>query len=169
MTSLTAPVQTTTVEVDTSRTTLEIEGFATSLEVNSPSAQIVSVGVQGPEGAAGVNAESLVLKANEAIGGHRAVVIEGSGVSYANYDEATDLGKVLGLTTNAAVAGDDLTVVFSGTVTENSWAFNPGPVYVGLDGMLTQTPPSTGFSQQIGIALAPNKVLVAPKTSFKLI
>lgn len=157
------------VTVGISQTDLEVVTYNNTLEVTPSIVEIISVGIQGPEGSPGVNAESLQLEANEPIGGHRAVVIQGSGVSYANNDELSDLGKVLGVSKNAATAGGLVEVVFAGVIEESSWNFNIGPVFVGQDGLLTQSSPNTGFSQQIGIALATTKLLVHPKITFKLL
>jgi hypothetical protein len=126
-------------------------------------------GPMGPKGADGSGIVSLTKTAAEAIGGHRVVRASGSGeVSYASSDQLSHQGCILGITTGAVALGADVDVVVAGEVTEPSWQWTLGSVYLGVNGLLTQTPPSTGFLQIIGTATEPTKLLVAIEDTIKL-
>lgn len=94
------------------------------------------------------------------LGGHRVVCAVPGGVDLASSDAADSAGAVIGLTTAAAAAGTPVSVVTHGPVVEPSWSFVIGPVYLGLDGLLTQDPPTTGCVLRIGRATAPTVLLV---------
>lgn len=104
----------------------------------------------------------LTFGAGQPIGGHKAVrVVDGGQFMVASSDDASQIGTVIGVSSNAAGQGDDLRVVSLGEISEPSWAFVPGPVFLGVGGSLVQTPPSIGFIQQMGVALSATKLLVA--------
>jgi len=94
------------------------------------------------------------------LGGHRVVCAVPGGVGLASSDDADRACAVIGLTTAAAVAGAAVPVVTYGPVIEPSWSFALGPVFLGLDGLLTQDPPATGCVLRIGRATAPTVLLV---------
>ncbi|MBY0252874.1 MAG: hypothetical protein K2X54_16095 [Methylobacterium organophilum] len=94
------------------------------------------------------------------LGGHRVVCAVPGGVDLASSDDAESAGAVIGLTTAAAAAGTPVPVVTHGPVTEPSWSFAIGPVYLGRDGLLIQDPPATGCVLRIGRATAPTVLLV---------
>ena len=106
---------------------------------------------------------SVVRQASGAIGGHRVVITTSTNtVTYADKSEPTHVGRVLGVTTNAADDGDDLLVVREGRVEHNGWSWTAFlPVYLSTNGTLTQTPPSTGFSQIVGFAETPTSLFVS--------
>jgi len=94
------------------------------------------------------------------LGGHRVVCAVPGGVDLASCDDEDSVSAVIGLTTAAADAGSPVSVVTHGPVVEPSWSFAIGPVYLGLDGLLTQDPPITGCVLRIGRATAPTVLLV---------
>ena len=68
---------------------------------------------------------------------------------------------MLGITTGAAAAGDAINVQASGEMTEVSWNWTPGlPVFLGTNGLLTQTPPVSGFQLVLGVAISPTKLAI---------
>lgn len=92
------------------------------------------------------NTETVV--AAEALGGHRAVTVDGY---YAGNDIAGHAGKILGITTGAASAGAVATVQTHGKLTEPSWNWLIGSmVFLSTNGQLTQTPPTDGFRIILG-------------------
>ena len=70
--------------------------------------------------------------------------------------------RVLGVTTHAATAAAEISIQLSDVMAEVSWSWEPdAPVFLGLDGMLTQNINSTGlFFLQIGTALSATKLLI---------
>lgn len=127
----------------------------------------VVAGPRGPAGADG-NEGPTGFTANGALSGHRVVVPTGSQVEYADNTDLTDIGKPAFLTTGAAMDGQPVTLVARGLVTEPSWAWTPGLVYAGANGVPTQTPPTSGYLRVIGEALSTTTVWVDPRPPFIL-
>lgn len=93
---------------------------------------------------------------HQPIGGHRVVIaVSESGCDYADQQDASHCDRVIGMTTNAAAQNDICVIAGSGEdITYSSWSWQVNePVFVGSNGLLTQTPPSTGFHQQFAVAL----------------
>lgn len=98
------------------------------------------------------------LIASSAIGGDRLIgVVNG----YAVYADS-DLGiPAIGISTNAVNAGDNVAIAFAGKRTITSANFNTNqPVFLGVNGLLTQTAPTTGILQRIGIAQDSNNLII---------
>lgn len=127
----------------------------------------VSVGSPGPQGVPGASGTgALVQIAAVDIGGHRVLRSAGAGtVNYASNSEPLHGDDTIGMSANAAMAGQEVTVVTSGAVSFNGWAWQAGkPVFLATSGQLTQTPPdpdTTAFAQVIGHASDSQTVFVA--------
>lgn len=80
------------------------------------------------------------VTALHSMSGHRVVSIFNNSASYTN--RATDYNSRLGVTNGAANEGSPVVVTLLGPMTEPSWNFTPGAVFVGDDGFLTQTIPT---------------------------
>lgn len=120
---------------------------------------VITLGIQGPPGASA----ALTVVAAQALGGHKAVIANGDGsVSYADAATAAHIGHVVGVTLGAASASAPIDVRDEGRIDEPSWNWNPAlPLYLGLNGQLTQTLPNTAaFLQIIGVVLAPTSIVV---------
>jgi len=146
--------------------TLVSEPVVGEVTVHQPAVLVDGVpgprGPAGPQGEPGPPAEMPLLVAARALGGHRAVVAVGDDrVDYASADQPDHAGRVLGITAGAVDAAEAVRVVIAGPMVEPSWNWVSGPVFVGLDGLLTQAPPASGFVQVVGAALAPTRLLVA--------
>jgi hypothetical protein len=122
---------------------------------------IIEVAEQGPPGPSGADFIFQCLAA-EAIGGHRVVVGSGfNGVLHADANDEVHFGKVIGVTLNAASIGGAVSVKNVGTIDEPSWAFTPDvDIWLASNGLFTQTPPNTAFTQRIGYALTPTRIWV---------
>lgn len=126
---------------------------------------VVSVGEQGPPGPPGQSgAVTASYIAATAVGGHRMVLITTGGVTYASNDTLAHLGRVIGMTTAAANVGDPVPVQAIGELTEPSWNWDTGkPVYLGMNGLLTQAQPVAGaalFSQIVGFPVSTTTLYV---------
>lgn len=117
-------------------------------------------GPPGPPGPGGVTTHSL--PAGEILGGHRVVVRGASGVAIASADNADHVARVIGITLGSATAGSPVTVQAAGAITELSWTWVPDEdIYLGLNGVLTQTiPPTAAFAQRVGYAVNPTSMWV---------
>lgn len=112
------------------------------------------------QGAAARDASYL---AGEILGGHRVVVLAADGLLYhADPSDPAHIGRVVGLTTGAVEMGAAATVRVYGEIIEPGWAWDPDlPVFVGGNGLPTQTPPAAGFSQILGFAVSAVKLFIA--------
>ena len=115
-------------------------------------------GPQGPAGAPG--GTTVEFEAGETIHGRRAVMVEDGVVFHPDQSVAADATKVIGIASNAASLGDTVTVQTIGTFTEATWNWTPGFVYCGIDGVLTQSVPATGWVLAIGRATSPTEIAI---------
>lgn len=118
---------------------------AASVTEDTDVAQATAPGVQGPAGPAGATG-ALTCRAGETLGGHRIVRNRGDGtIGYADQRTAAHADDIVGMTQSSAVAGTDVNVQRAGPITMGGWAWTPGlPVFLGLDGLPTQTVPADG-------------------------
>lgn len=103
--------------------------------------------------------DTIQLTTASPIGGHRIVYASGGVALLADAGNVAHAGKVVGMTP-AAVSAGVVTVVIGNAITEPSWNWTPGPVYLGSNGLPTQTRPTVGFLQEIGVALEPTRLVV---------
>lgn len=73
-------------------------------------------------------------------------------------DDALHVDLLLGITLTAAQAGDPVNVQRLGAIEDDSWNWVPGRVYLGAEGALTQTPPTSGFDLLIGAATSATRI-----------
>ena len=106
-------------------------------------------------------AEEITAVATVAVGAFKAVAFRPDGkIEPADHANPAHLSRVAGITAASAATGAEAKVRVSGLLSFNGWSWVPGrPVYVGINGGLTQTPPVTGFVQQIGIATGVDALL----------
>lgn len=106
-------------------------------------------------------ADELSLVAGVNISALRAITTDGSGQAvYASNDTLAN-AQVIGITTVAATAGNNVTIKTSGVITDASWSWTKGAVYLGTNGQLTQTAPSGGaIIVHVGKALTATKLQV---------
>lgn len=100
----------------------------------------------------------ITVTALENVGGNRAVKAAIGGVEYPDRATLTDGPVVLGLTNAAALLGASVRVQYAGVMTEVTWAWAIGPVFVADNGNLTQAPTAASWLRQIGVAIAPTKI-----------
>lgn len=105
---------------------------------------VVEVAAVGPQGPAGEDASFVVSKvAASTLGGHRMVILNGDNkATYADNTTITHRNLLFGLTLGAADADDEVEIQTSGEVVELSWSWTPQqPIWLGANGLLTQTVP----------------------------
>lgn len=98
--------------------------------------------------------DDVSLTAGTNLSALRAVTSDANGEAvYASNDTLAN-AQVIGITSNAASAGAGVTIKTSGILTDASWSWTKGTVYLGTNGQLTQTTPSGGaYIVHIGRAL----------------
>lgn len=146
-------VEIMTIEVEQANSYEEIIIEQDSIEVISDTEQ----GIPGPKGDDG-EPSYISVEANGAIGGHRVVKIFDGFAEYAsNIDNYS--GK-LGLTTSAVENEEVFNAYISGVITEPTWNFTEGNVYLSSNGLLTQTFPMSGSIIIVGNAVSPTSLSI---------
>jgi hypothetical protein len=118
-------------------------------------------GPPGPPGSGVENVES-VKTADATLSGHR--VVRSTGLNTVDYASASVLAQckaVLGVTRDAVISGLQVQVVQVGEIVESSWNWAAGNVYLGENGLLTQTIPTSGNILKIGFSNAPTQLVVS--------
>lgn len=118
---------------------------------------------RGPPGDVGTRA-LVSLIAGALVPGHRVIMFDahGNGVPA---DPTSPLYSFVGVSISGANVGSTFEAQLAGLIEESSFTFTPLlPIFVGPNGTLTQTPPTTGIVQVIGIAQTSTSILVNPQT-----
>ena len=143
-------------------TVVEIQGDVVTVDVSEVSPGEVSVYEGSPitlelpsQLVIDASTSTVTKMAGESLGGHRAVYAASDGkVCYADSSVPLGLHRTLGITTGAVISGEPATVQTYGRLFESSWNWTVGtPVYLGTNGVLTQTCPTTGFIQELGFPI----------------
>lgn len=142
---------TTVVEIIVPRTVVEVTQPVTTV------VEIIKEGQQGPPGSEGA---THVLAAGQVIGGYRVIKAVNGLAFYPDTTIASDGLLVTGISENAAIVSDPVTVRSDGYITDMSWNWTPGAVYCGATGLLTQTIPSSGWVLQVATAVSQTKISV---------
>ncbi|KAB7788066.1 hypothetical protein [Methylorubrum populi] len=99
--------------------------------------------------------------ADEDLGGHRVVRISGAGrAAYASCADAEHAEFVIGMTRTAIASGARGLVSTQGVVEEPSWAWELGPLFLGLSGLLTPNPPTSGFVLRVATVVTPTRIML---------
>jgi hypothetical protein len=146
--------------------TVDVSDEAT-ISLTEETLTLVSESVQGPQGIPGVDgADPSIVKVivGAPFSGHRMVMFDSAGVvAYATSKNALHARRVVGMTLNAASIGGELSIRLLGDIVEPTWSWNVNlPVWLGDNGVLTQTEPSKAagdaFSLVVGFAMTPTRV-----------
>lgn len=145
-----------TIEIGSGDPTIVIERY--DLELNIASGGLVPL----------YDDISLVAGAN--LSALRAVTTDGSGEAvYASNDTLAN-ATVFGITATAASDGDNVAVRTSGTITDSSWNWTKGSVFLGTNGALTQTVPTGGaFIVHVGRALTATTLQIDIDTTIQTV
>lgn len=138
-----------------------------------PKTLVVTRGVPGPQGErgpAGPTGGAHLVPAGMPLSGHSLVAQDAAGaLVYADCTVALEAGAVLGIVTDAYLAGEDAVVKTGFDVEHAGWAWTPGPVLLGASGRLVQAlPPGAVFSQVVGWAVSPTRLRVDIQPPFNL-
>ena len=147
----------------------EVTYSADITTVNVVPSQVVTVLVPtGAPGTAGQSTTGIERLAAIPLSGQRAVATNASGqFIYADKDTIAHAQSTIGITTGAVSAGQSVTAIALGPMTEPSWNWTPGQViFLGNDGQLTQTPPTTGVLLILGKAVTPTQIFVCVQPGF---
>ena len=93
------------------------------------------------------------LVASTSLSALRCITTDSSGLAkYATPDSLAN-AVVIGISTTSASTGQNITIKTSGQITDASWNWTKGAIYLGANGSLTQTAP-TGGSIVVHVAKA---------------
>lgn len=128
----------------------------------------IAEAVPGPPGSGATITVDAI--AGETLSGHRVVTLHSDGRAYyASNDDITDATRQAWLTLGAALEAAHATLLPLGLVTEPSWNWSDDPVFLGTNGVLTQTPPvAPAFMLQVGQPTGPTTLMVNPRTPIAL-
>lgn len=99
----------------------------------------------------------------------RMVYASDTGLALADKDNLPAQSRVLGLTISSAAAiGEIVEVVGEGGITDPSFTFVPGPLWLGNAGELIQTPPASGLYIQVGTAITATSIYIDIGPAIKL-
>jgi len=144
-----------TIEANIAEETLEIEVESAIVSYDGTFTQQVETDIE-----AGENIGALrVIKNNSDYKGY-----------IADSSDVAQINQILGISKTASVAGNSVRVIMSGKMEDASWNWDvTKAIYFDSNGQLTQTPPSSGFSLMVGVAITNKIINVEIKQSIKLI
>ncbi len=130
-------------------------------------AQVQVGGLKGDKGDPGDAGSGglLIYPAGETIHGLRAVRLAGGLLFHPDTAIVAHAGQVVGIATQSGAVAGSVIVRAAGTITEAAWSWSPGPVWVGSDGVLTQSP-AAGWLLQVGRAVSATTIDVDVDTPF---
>ena len=119
-----------TINVDQRSVIVNVNNDVITLDINSGGLVPIS--------------DDVSLTAGTNLSALRAVTSNFNGEAvYASNDTLAN-AQVIGITANAATTGAGVTIKTSGILTDASWSWTKGTVYLGTNGQLTQTVPTGG-------------------------
>ncbi|QEY62556.1 hypothetical protein FXN65_10890 [Metapseudomonas lalkuanensis] len=123
---------------------------------------VIAAAEQGPPGPQGIpgpaGGSSLQRLAGEVVSALR-VLYEVDGEVFAlDYRDAEHIDLLLGVSLTAADAGQPLNIQRTGVIEDVGWSWQPGRIWLGIDGQLTQTPPVDGFDVLLGAAVSATRI-----------
>ena len=110
--------------------------------------------------------QDLQLTAGVSLSALRAVTTNSSGEAVYASNNTLGNAQVVGITMGAASSGAQVGVKTFGPLSDASWNWTKGPVFLGTNGALTQTAPSGGaIIVQVGRALTATQLFVDVETT----
>ena len=129
--------------------------------------QIISSAVQGPPGPPGLpgtgggGTSGLVAVAGTTISANTAIALVNGQAVPAQSGDVSQAGNVVGISQNGGPAGTLIDIQQLGEMSLSSWNWVLGnPIFVGPNGPLTQTPPTAGFSQIVGVPISATSISI---------
>lgn len=168
-----SPAPQVTVQSGRASTSVVEQPVVVTVTQVTPRIEVTASGAQGTPGPPGSPGAGANLHRNAAtnLSGHRVVTPHPDGtVGYADNTNFAHYMAPLWLTLGAALVGMDVEIQQFGPVTEGSWSWAPGPVYLGAAGVLTQvTPMAPAFLAIVGFATSPTELFVDRQPTIALI
>lgn len=134
----------------------EVEATVTTTVADDPT--IITIITEGPQGPPG--GMIITCQTESPLSGHRFVVLDDASAVYADCMTADHAHRVIGMTTGASNAGL-VSVQTSGEHEEPTWSWTLGiPIFLSTTGLMTQTPPASGFLLIVGFPISATKIYI---------
>ena len=116
---------------------------------------VVRMGLAGPQGVPGQNGDlSFTVTAGVDVGYPQVVAIVDGIAHLADPSSVADMSAELAITTQAAAAGNPVTVNTVFSLSEQGWSWQSGRMYLGpAPGQISQSPATTGALLEVGRAV----------------
>lgn len=142
--------------------------MADTIVITDTTFSIITSATQGPAGISGASA-TIVYIAGVDIGSNRGIVLDNLTAIYADNTITSQAGKFIGISINAVTQGSNVIIQTSGEIDGFSGLTPNSKIYLQANGVLTSTIPTSGFIQQVGIALSTTKLLINIQPSLVII
>jgi hypothetical protein len=145
---------------------------------------VIEVGIQGAKGAkgdkgnkgdqgdpgGGSNPTALPALTSSALSALRVVTLDGAGLwEYATIANPAHATALLCLLQSATAIGGAAEPLLLGFVSDLAWTWvKDAPIFLGIDGVLTQSAPTAGFMRQVAIATSATQIYFAPQIGIEL-
>ena len=106
--------------------------------------------------------QTISAIAGETINGQSAVYIAADGKAYLADKTQATCRQTVGISTGAASIGAVVTIKVGGVITEPTWTWGLGPVWLTTAGQLSQTTPTVDYLMQVGVPVGPTKLRIEP-------
>lgn len=101
------------------------------------------------------------LEAGTSISALRCITTDAAGKAKYATPDTSENSVVIGISSTSALTGENVTIKTSGQMTDASWSWTKGPVYLGAAGTLTQTAPSGGeYIVHVARAITPTTIII---------
>lgn len=125
--------------------------------------------VRNTQALAEAASRKLIVTSIGPLSAHIVVYASDAGVVAADKDTLESQDRILGVTINAVSgAGQDVEIIGIGRITDPSFSFTPGPIWLGDNGALTQTKPTVGLLVQVATAVTSTSIFVNIGPAIKL-
>ena len=106
----------------------------------------------------GSSANIFTVETDTSLSGQRIIANTTSGIVYASRDLLETVQTVLGFTKNA---GTVLEVIAQGVYKDPTMVWDPLlPLWLGINGELTQVRPTTGYLLEVGKVITPTEIVI---------
>ena len=111
-----------------------------------------------PAASGGINANTFTVESEAILSGQRIIANTANGVVYASRDLLETVQTVLGFT---KTAGTVVEVIVQGVYSDPTMAWDPVfPLWLGINGELTQVRPTTGYLLEVGKVITPTEIVI---------
>ena len=98
--------------------------------------------------------------------------MHGARINKLRHADSTNINHadmIIGITITSALFGEEIVVQKKGDIKNTSWLFDlDESIFFNSFGNITQTPPSVGFSQKVGIPVSSDTLRMAYTTAIVL-